>query len=100
MMARMRIQLMDGSPEGQTLYTGDDVKVFPREFEIIRIIGKDEDYVVIEQGVWHVFEGQTDSVTVLVKSRQKWMEEQVREVDPEEEPVESKSGSNRATGRK
>jgi hypothetical protein len=75
MQTNMRILFKDeDSPEGRTLFTTDDVKDLPREFERIRIAGDMGDYVVIEQGVWHFFNKGIDQVTIVVEEYDKWVE--------------------------
>lgn len=74
MQTNMRILLHDDTPDGRTIFTTDDVKSLPREFEHIRIAGDGGDYVVIEQGVWHFFNKGVDQVTIVVEEYEKWVE--------------------------
>lgn len=94
-----RTFLRIGTVDGQTLLEADDIHAIPREFEMVRIMGKSEDYVVVEQGVARVFfpDRQEQRVTVVVVIKKAFDEQQGALAEPslpEPEPVESKDPAN------
>jgi hypothetical protein len=88
-----RTHLRIGTTEGQTLLEAEDVQAIPREFEMIRVMGQSEDYVVVEEGVARVFfpDREEQRVTVVVISKKAFDEQQKA---LQEELVESKDPAN------
>lgn len=77
-MTDLRILEADGSEEGNTLHTEEDVTVIPRDTDVIRIGW--EDYEVVENGTFFVEVEDELRVTVTVEKIEYEEEEETDEV--------------------